>query len=254
MAEKKEKIGFLSSIFGGSTSVIFVVLLVVAAFTIGSLWTKVQQLEKRGGQKVADTKADQPTTLPQLPEEPVGDVDPVTDDDWIKGDRKAPIALIEYSDIQCPFCKRFHETAQQIVDEYDGKVMWVYRHFPLDAIHPQARPAAEAVECAGKIGGNDDFWSLTDILFEKASTLAEDEILTLASEVNLDKDKIKQCLDADETKQNVEDDYQSGSKAGVSGTPGNILLDTNSGKTRLIPGALPFESMKQAVDDMLAGS
>lgn len=253
MTEKKSKTESPFSLSGNLTSVIFVILLVIAAFIIGNLWTRVQQLEKGGGQKVADTKAGQPTIPPQAPEEvQVGDVDPAADDDWVKGDRKARIALIEYSDLQCPFCKRFHPTAQQVVDEYGGKVMWVYRHFPLDAIHPQARSAAEAIECAGKIGGNDGFWALTDAIFEKATTFAEDEILKLASEVNLDKGKIKQCLDVGETKQLVEDDYQSGTKAGVRGTPGNILLDSKTGKKQLIPGALPFEQMKQAIDQMLA--
>lgn len=235
---------------------ILIALLVAAAFLIGSLWTKVQQLEKGSTNASANTVNNQQgqgqaAQAPQPPDQQAGDVESVSDKDWVKGDRKSRIALIEYSDFQCPFCQRFHPTAQQIVDEYEGQVMWVYRHFPLDAIHPQARGAAEFAECAGKVGGNEGFWSMADKIFEEASTLEKDELVTLVGKAGLAVDDIQACLDSEEIANLVEEDYQSGQKAGVRGTPGNILLDTKTGETKLIPGALPFESMKQAIDDML---
>src|SRR3989344_533240 len=73
---------------------------------------------------------------------------PIDDTDHIRGDKNAPVKIIEYSDLECPFCKRFHPTLQQAVDEYKGKVAWVYRHFPLDALHSKADKEAEAAECA----------------------------------------------------------------------------------------------------------
>jgi protein-disulfide isomerase len=83
---------------------------------------------------------------------------PITSADHIRGNPNAPVKIVEYSDMECPFCKRFHPTMQQTVDEYDGKVAWVYRHFPLDSIHSKARSEAIATECAGELGGNDMFW------------------------------------------------------------------------------------------------
>ncbi|MCI0542492.1 thioredoxin domain-containing protein [bacterium] len=86
----------------------------------------------------------------------------------ILGNPNAEIFIIEYSDLECPFCKRFHETMKQAMEQYgkDGQVAWVYRHFPLDAIHNKARKEAEATECAGELGGNDMFWKYTNKLME----------------------------------------------------------------------------------------
>ena len=91
-----------------------------------------------------------------------GKVVPVDlENDYILGDRGAKIAIIEYTDYQCPFCHAVHPTHQQLVKKYDGKVMWVMRHFPL-SFHPEAMPLAIGAECAGKLKGNDAFWQFTD--------------------------------------------------------------------------------------------
>ncbi len=81
--------------------------------------------------------------------------------DHVRGSKTARLALIEYSDYQCPFCHRVHPTLEQMMQKYDGKVVWVYRHFPL-SFHPNAIPLATAAECANEIGGTDAFWSFTD--------------------------------------------------------------------------------------------
>lgn len=233
-------------------------LLIIAAFFIGSLWTKVQVLESGvapTSAKVAGTSVPtQPTpTAPAPPQ--VGDVDSVTDSDWVRGDRSARIALIEYSDLECPFCQRFHPTAQQAVDEYSGDLMWVYRHFPLDQLHSKADKEAEAVECAGKLAGNDGFWALTDKIFEVSPAnngLDLDTLPDLAAEVGIDRGAFEVCLDSGEMASVVEDSYQSGLKAGVQGTPGNILLNTETGEALLVPGAVPFASLQSSIDQMLA--
>lgn len=90
----------------------------------------------------------------------------ITEKDHIKGNANAKITLVEFSDFQCPFCRRFHPTAQQALDAYQGNVRWVYKHFPLDSIHPEARPAAEASECVAEQKGSEGFWQFADILFE----------------------------------------------------------------------------------------
>lgn len=201
----------------------------------------------------------QAAAVPQaLPTEPVvGPVKPLKAEDHVRGDRNARILLFEYSDLECPFCKRFHPTAQQIVDTYKGQVAWVYRHFPLDQIHRKADKEAESLECANELGGEDGFWKLTDKIFEVTPSndgLNLEDLPKLAGEVGLNQSAFKTCLDSSKYADHVEADYQGGIKAGITGTPGNILLDTKTKKTKLIPGALPFEQFKQTIDNMLKES
>lgn len=235
---------------------VLVVLLIVAAFALGSLYTKVNLLEKGGSTSVAGAVGNNPT-IAQAPAAAgsADDVEPLREDDHVRGDRNARILLIEYSDLECPFCKRFHPTAQQVVDEFKGQVAWVYRHFPLDQIHQKADKEAEAVECANELAGDDGFWKLTDKIFEVTPSnngLSLEDLPKLAGEVGLNQGAFKTCLDSGKMAVHVEADFQSGNKAGVTGTPGNILLDTQNGTTKLIPGALPFENFKTEIDALLA--
>ncbi|MHA2060837.1 MAG: DsbA family protein [Candidatus Sifarchaeia archaeon] len=239
---------------------ILIVVSIGLAFLVGIMWQKVQNLESGSGTKVAGTAgavgANNPQAAPQAPPQ-AGEVAPVTEDDYIKGNRNSRIALIEYSDTECPFCKRFHPTAQQAVDEYSDDVMWVYRHFPLEQIHSKAPKQAEALECAGKLAGNEGFWVLTDKIFEVTPSnngLDNSTLPDLAAGVGINKSAFQTCLDSGEMASKVDEDYQSGLKAGVTGTPGNILLDTETGESILIPGAVPYPQVKQAIDDMLSKS
>lgn len=92
----------------------------------------------------------------------------VTSTDHIKGSISAPVKIVEYSDLECPFCKMFHATLQEVVSDpaYKDKVAWIYRHFPLTQLHSKAPREAEATECAAEIGGNDGFWKFVDKLNE----------------------------------------------------------------------------------------
>jgi protein-disulfide isomerase len=86
------------------------------------------------------------------------------DKDWRRGDKNAKISIVEFSDIDCPFCTRHHDTMVQLMEKYDGKINWVYRHFPLTSLHPDAFKKAEAAECVGELGGNDKFWQYLKLL------------------------------------------------------------------------------------------
>lgn len=182
--------------------------------------------------------------------EQVGTVTPVTDDDHIRGDKNAEITLLEYSDFECPFCARFHPTMVQILNEYKGKVRWVYRHFPLSSIHPNAQKAAEASECANEQGR---FWEMADKMFEKqAQGLSAAQLSAYAREAGVrDIGKFESCLSSGKYAQLVAADLASGEAAGVTGTPGTIVIGADGSK-QLIPGALPYESVKQIIDSMLA--
>lgn len=233
------------------------------SFGVGVLWQKVKNFEGGGVAKVAGAQAGTGGVQagnPQAGAPALGSadkVDKLRQDDHIKGNKDARILLIEYSDLECPFCKKFHPTAQQVVDEYKGQVAWVYRHFPLDQIHSKADKEAEAVECANELAGNDGFWKLTDKIYEVTPSnngLNLDDLPKLAGGVGIDQNKFKTCLDSGKYKEHVESDFQSGVKAGVSGTPGNIILDTKTGKTLLMPGAYPFENFKTEIDSLLKES
>lgn len=179
------------------------------------------------------------------------EVEPVSADDWIYGDPDAEITLIEWSDVECPFCQRHHPTPKAVVDQYDGKVNWVYRHYPL-SFHPNAQKSAEAQECAGELGGNDAFWDYTDLLFEKGALIAS--LPGYAEELGLDVDDFNDCLNSDKYAAEVARDMANGSKAGVTGTPGNVLLHNKSGDSRLVSGAQPVAAFVAAIDALLAAN
>jgi len=230
-----------------------VIVLVVAAFVIGFLFNKVQTLEKIPS--VANNNP-QGAAAPQQPPEPKGNLDAmpkITGEDHIRGDKNADILLVNYSDFECPFCKRFHPTMQQIMKEYGNKVAWVYRHFPL-SFHVNAQKEAEASECAAELGGNEAFWKYTDAIYEKTTSngtgFALDALVPLAKELGINESKFKQCLDSGKYAKHVQEDMAGGSAAGVSGTPGTIIV-TKNGKKDLINGALPFEQAKQQIDALL---
>lgn len=192
-----------------------------------------------------------PTIQPSLVEVKM---DPMSDSDHIRGGKDARIILVEYSDLECPYCKQFHNTAQKALEAYPGQLAWVYRHFPLDTLHSKARKEAEATECANELGGSDMFWKMADKIYQVTPSNNGLDLLDLpllAKEIGLDQAKFTSCLDSGKYKDTVEKQYQSGVKAGVRGTPGNFLMDTKSGKTISLPGAVPLESLKQSIDSLL---
>ncbi len=175
--------------------------------------------------------------------------------DHIYGNPDAVVSLIEYSDFECPFCKRFHITAKEIVDAYDGRVNWVYRHFPLAFHNPGAQLQAEASECAAALGGNDAFWKYSDTIYERTTSNGEgfpvDGLIPLAREIGLDGDAFGNCLKERRYAKRVEEDFEEGVRIGIRGTPGNILLNNESGTVIPRPGAAPFDTLKQIIDRLL---
>lgn len=242
------------STFNNSSSIMMVII-VILAFAVGAMWQKINALQSNKSQTGQQEQAQVGNNAaPSAPKFEVKDLEKVTDEDHIRGNKAAKVALIEYSDFECPFCKSFHPTAKQALDEYGDQLMWVYRHFPLDQLHPKADKEAEAAECAAKLGGEDAFWALTDKIYEVTPSnngLDLDTLPDLAAEIGLNKTAFQTCLDSGEMAQKVEDQYQSGLRAGVTGTPGNILLNTETGEAIMLPGAVPYAQLKQSIDSML---
>lgn len=184
---------------------------------------------------------------PSVPSEPsvATDVPPVTDRDYVRGNRDAKISVIEYSDFECPFCVRHHPTMVSLMETAGDDVNWVYRHFPL-SFHPTAQKAAEASECVGELGGNDKFWEYADLLFSQGSDLAL--LADKAEAVGVDRAAFQTCLDSGKYAQYISDSMQSGSASGVNGTPGNIVINNETGDTRIVSGAQPLASFTAAID------
>ncbi len=175
--------------------------------------------------------------------------------DHIRGNPNARISLIEYSDFECPYCKRFHPTAKKLVESYPDDVNWVYRHFPLDFHNPLAQKEAEASECAGEIGGNDGFWRYTDAIYARTRSNGKgfpmNGFVPLAVELGIDAVKFEECLKSEKYAQRVSDDFREGQSIGIRGTPGNILLDNRTGRVRVLPGAVPINRLRAEVDAFL---
>lgn len=173
----------------------------------------------------------------------------VTSQDHIRGNPDAPVKIVEYSDTECPFCKRFHETMRQVVDS-NTNVAWIYRHFPLDQLHKKARKEAVATECANELGGNDVFWKYLDRLF--AVTPANDgldpaELPKIAQFVGLDVTKFNECLTSSRYDKHIEEEVQNAVATGGNGTPWSIVVAVN-GKKYPLSGAQPYDSVKQLVE------
>lgn len=167
--------------------------------------------------------------------------------DHLRGDQKAPISVIEYSDFQCPFCQKQHVTMKELLKEYGDKVNWVYRHYPLPSHEPNATAFAIASECAAEIGGNEKFWEFSDALFASQ----QPDVNQIAKNLNLDETKFQDCVKSEKYKEKITTDYQEGAKAGADGTPGNFIVNNKTGKYEVLIGAYPLDDFKKAIDRLL---
>ncbi len=178
---------------------------------------------------------------------------PITADDHIRGNPDAPIKIVEYSDMECPFCKRFHATLKQAMEEYGkaGTLAWIYRHFPLDALHSKARGEAVAVECAHALGGASAFWAYLDRFFELTPANNQTEVETvlpqIAREVGLEKNAFASCLASGTYDAHIQSDLDDAIATGGTGTPWSIIV-TASGKKYPVSGGLPYTTIKQLIE------
>lgn len=191
--------------------------------------------------------------LPSAPEEVVGNFRPVdTKTDHIRGDANAAVTILEWSDLECPFCKRFHDTMRETMEGYKGKVRWVYRHFPLRQLHSKAAKEAEAAECAAELGGNDGFWNYLDRLF--AITPSNDgldaaELPKIATAIGLNQKKFETCLSSGKYAQRVSEDEQDAVGAGGRGTPYSVVI---VGDQKIpVSGAVPASELQQILNQVV---
>ena len=181
----------------------------------------------------------------------------VTEKDHIKGDPDAPVKIVVYSDFECPFCKQFHNTMNEIMDTYkaSGDVAWVFRQFPLEQLHPvKAQAIAVASECANEQGGNDMFWKFADRYFELTLSNNRTDIETvipqIAGEIGLNTSTFNTCRQSGKYDEHIQSEIANAVATGGRGTPWSIIIAPN-GKTSPINGAQPLASIKQQIDAAL---
>jgi protein-disulfide isomerase len=160
-----------------------------------------------------------------------------------RGPADASVTIIEFSDYQCPFCRRAEPTVEQVLAQYEGKVRFVFRHFPLDRIHPLARGASEAAACAAEQG---KFWEYHAALFAEGAQFDRAGLDAVATKTGLDPAAFKACVDGRKTQGLVEADLKAGEAAGVTGTPAFFINGIP------LRGALPIEDFKKVIDAELA--
>ncbi len=165
------------------------------------------------------------------------------DDDPAKGPEDAPVVIVEFSDYQCPFCKRWRmQVYDRLFETFGDKVRLVYRDFPLESLHPEAVPAAVAANCAGEQG---KYWEYHDKLFLGGRPLGEETYRAYAEELGLDMDAFEACLASEEQRQEVLKDLEDGLRLGVRGTPTFFINGIP------VVGAQPFEVFQQVIQQEL---
>jgi protein-disulfide isomerase len=158
------------------------------------------------------------------------------------GPADAPVTIVEYADYQCPYCKRSHPGLVRLLADYGEKVRYVYRDFPLN-FHPRAVPAAVAARCAGE---QDNYWDYHNNLLEMEGDLSDDDLKQRAEQIGLNVDEFSACLTAGRYEDTIQAAFESGQKLGVTGTPSYFI------NGRMKVGAVPYEQLKEIVDDELA--
>ena len=172
-------------------------------------------------------------------------------DEPFSGAKDAKVTIVEYSDFQCPFCKRGYDTIEtQVMKQYDGKVKFYFRQFPL-SFHPWAEPAAVAAECA-KQQKPDAYWKLYHSFFEHQGEVNPQNVKDKATEylqgTGIDMAKWNDCYDNKKTLDKVKAQQNEGAGLGVTGTPAFFI------NGRMLVGAQPFDKFKDVIDDELASS
>lgn len=159
-----------------------------------------------------------------------------------RGADDAIVTLVEFSDFECPYCKQATSVLDQLLDAYGDRVRLVYRHYPLDNLHPHARKASEASLCAQE---QDKFWVMHDQMFASQRSLGVDGLKALAVAAGLEAEPFSSCLDSGRHQQAVEADFQAGLRIGIDRTPAFLI------NGRYISGSPTYDALEAIVEQEL---
>lgn len=220
---------------------------------------RFQKTSNFGLTGVAQSPRNEAPQAPQPSNPPSEPVEVSVDNDPVLGDKNAPLTLIEFSDYECPFCKRsFTDLLPELKKTYidTGKVKLVYRDFPL-SFHANAQKEAEAAECARSQGNDATYFKFHDQIFTETTAggtgLALTQLPVIAKNLGLNVNQFEQCLDSGRFTDEVAKDTADGTAAGVSGTPSWIIgTSSKDGQVegQLIVGAQPFSTFKVVIDEL----
>jgi protein-disulfide isomerase len=182
---------------------------------------------------------------------------PISENDHILGNPDAEIIIVEYSDIECPYCKPYHNNLKQIMEEFGktGTVAHVFRQLPIGQLHQNAWLEAQATECAGKIGGNEKFWDYLNIIFERTESndgLALAALPEIAEEIGINVERFEICLKNNETNDLIQEDFDEANILlnGKIGTPFTVFL-TKDGRQTPIMGMHGVADLKMIINSLL---
>ncbi len=243
--------------FPNSTAILLGSLLISVSILISGGVIKIRgvNIPSTSGLETTTTKTTDNTPTPSSP--------PSTsrasvDDDPVLGNADAPITIVEFSDYECPFCKRhFTQTLPQLKKDYidTGKVKLVYRDLPLSFHDPMATTEAIAANCAREQGGDETYFKYHDELFKRTTSngngLTKDNLYQIAADLSLNSANFASCLDSEKYKDEVAKDSSDAQTAGASGTPSFIIGKSgNEIEGELIVGAQPFFFFLTVIDDI----
>lgn len=215
----------------------------IAVVVIGAFFMLKDNPSGGTGGTVIDTGTDD--------QKPINADSLIESNDPILGDKTASISIIEFSDFQCPFCKRAFEGAIADFKKSDyftsGKVNLIFKQFPLNQIHPYAQKSAEASLCASEQG---KFWEYHDKLFENQDALDVASLKSYASQLGLNTAQFDKCLDDSKYKSEVTKELAQATSVGGQGTPFFVIVNTKTGDATSISGAYPWSQIESAIQSV----
>ena len=242
--QKEETITLKKTTIWKISAVVLGILFIISIFTGGFGF---RDNAPTGGTVLDDTGNNEPTIIAKVS----------VDDDPVLGNKNAPVTIIEFSDYQCPFCRRSYTQVYSLLKENfinTDKAKLVFRDFPLTSIHPGALPAAEAAECGDEQG---KYWEMHDKIFDEQNKFGQgtvpftnDDLKKWASEIGLSTGDFNSCLDSGKYKSEVEKDFSDGNAYGVSGTPTYFIGNDKDGYV-IVGGAQPYQVFEQAINQYL---
>jgi protein-disulfide isomerase len=200
-----------------------------------------QRVQARGQAFVAELRGGSKVEV-RLEAPPIRRASVNTEGAPVRGNPSAPVAVVEFSDFHCPFCKRVQPTLLELLAKYPDKVKVVYMDLPLDSLHPQARRASEAARCARDQG---KFWEYHDKIYGGGPDVSPEYLNRLATEIGLDVAAFEQCLASGKHRAGIQSDLDQGTRLGLSGTPAFFI------NGRPLSGAQPVEAFVQIIDEEL---
>lgn len=178
----------------------------------------------------------------------------IVSDKSIYGNVNARFTLVEFSDLECSFCKKFHKTLKQLVDSSKGNVNWQWKHLPLSFHNPAAKRQALASECIRNLNGNQGFWVFIDDVFQQSRSNGHGvpNLAAVVEGVGADVDQVQKCMREGRYSYKIEQEAQIAANNGITGTPATFVVDNTTGKSQLLTGIQPPQAIMAAIRKMMA--